>query len=79
MKKFEVGQKYTFVDWFSGGRSFYTVKERTESTISLDRVAYEADGIHESVEDFDISTDEEGNESIFIYEYHGHEARIYAE
>lgn len=79
MKKFDVGQNYTFVDWFTGGRSFYTVKEKTESTVTFDCIAHEADGTHKSVESYEIFTDNEGNENIFIYEYHGHEARIYAE
>lgn len=79
MKKFEVGQKYNFICWFTGGNTLYTVEYRTQTKVSFKTVANEMDGVHEGIEEFEIDVDEFGNESILIYEYHGHKAQIYAE
>lgn len=75
---FEVGSKYTNTCWFSGGSSEYTVVSRTENTVTFSQLANELDGVHNTELTYDVNVDENGIEYILLYEYHGHENRIYS-
>lgn len=79
MDKFKVGQHYDFTDWFTGGTSDREVKEIKNGKVTFKIERWELDGHHFTTETYDIDTDENGNESVLIYEYHGAEARIHAE
>lgn len=79
MKSFKVGQIYTYHCWFTGGEHRMTIVDRTDDTITFKVSAYELDGNHATQENYKIDTDDDGNESILIYSYHGQENRIYAE
>lgn len=79
MKRFEIGNKYNSICWFTGGISEYTVANRTDSTVTLKPFRIELDGNHDcESETYDLHTDENGNEYIVLYSYHGHENRICA-
>lgn len=79
MRIFKRGQEYTNTDWFTGGQMHYIVKSRSENKVVFTRNSHELDGDHEGTEEFTINTDANGNESVLIYEYHGHENRLHAE
>lgn len=78
MDKFKVGQHYDFTDWFTGGTSDREVDKISDGKVTFKIERWELDGHHFTTETYDIDTDENGNESVLIYEYHGEEARIYA-
>lgn len=44
MKKFSKGNEYRHVDWFTGGVSYYKVKDRTDKHIVFDVFSREIDG-----------------------------------
>ena len=77
-KRFEVGGRYDNTDWFTGGQAVYTVSRRTAKKVYYTVKRWELDGHHTGRESFDIETDEDGNEFVTLYEYHGHSNRIYA-
>lgn len=77
-KQFEQGQKFENTDWFTGGEAVYTVSRKTKNKVYFTVYRWELDGEHNCKESFDIERDEDGNEFITIYEYHGHYNRIYA-
>lgn len=78
-RKFEVGQQYEWVGWFTGGRSFYTVTERTPDRLVFSEYRFEIDGEYKLTESFKILTDENGDEYLKMCEYQGEEGRLYAE
>ena len=78
MKKFKVGQGYVWTDWFSGGRTHYTVSSREGNKLVLSCIACELDGVHERTETFDILMDEEGNERVLMCEYRDHRGFLFA-
>ena len=78
MKKFKVGQKYEWTDWFTGGSFFYTVEKIEGDKITLSYVNYEIDGTFTSNKNFTIITDGNGNERVLMCEYHGHKGYINA-
>lgn len=78
MKKFKVGQKYEWTDWFTGGSLFYTVEKIEGDEITLSYVDYEIDGTFTNNVTYKITTDDNGNESILKCEYHGHKGYINA-
>ena len=76
--RFKVGQKYTWVDWFTGGCSRYTVKERTDTQVILSEYRTEMDGEYEFTQHYNIHKDDNG-EYIVMCQYHDEEGRLYAE
>lgn len=78
-KRFEVGQQYEWVDWFTGGVSEYTVIERTSGRLVFGEYRHEIDGDYKMTEAFKILTDENGDEYLKMCEYKGEEGRLYAE
>ena len=79
MKIFRTGQTYSYTDWFTGGLQRLIVTGREERGVSFKTESHEADGDFSSAEVFDIEQDTDGNESVLIYEYKGHENRLIAE
>lgn len=78
MKKFAVGNTYTSACWFTGGVVRYTVKSRTENTVTLFEHTSELDGEHDcEPETYEIHCEDE-REYIVIYSYRGHGKMIYA-
>lgn len=78
MKKFEIGQVYDTVDWFTGGTCVRKVKDRTDTSLIFEIQRHELDGDHKGVEEYDIYIDEDGNEYVLLYSYKGSENRITA-
>ena len=78
MKRFEIGQKYGWVCWFTGGLTTYTVVSRSEKSVTLDTIDVEIDGVHHRKETFNIEKGESGNERILIQQYHGEKGYIEA-
>ena len=78
-KQFQIGQHYMWTCWFSGGQSFYKVKDRTEDRVLFAEYRREADGDYELTTEYEIRTDKNGDEYIKMCEYHGEEGRLYAE
>lgn len=78
MKKFIIGQRYEWTDWFTGGKYFYTVEKIEGDEITLSYIDHEVDGIFTSDQTFKILTDDDGNERILMCEYHGHKGYIKA-
>ena len=78
-KRFAVGQEYMWTDWFTGGQSWYTVKEITNNKVVFSEYRREIDGEYEMEEKYDICTDESGNEYLVMCCYRGEEGRLYAE
>lgn len=76
--KFEIGQKYEWTDWFTGGQKNLTVSKRSANSVTFKYVVWEADGIWENEEEFEIITDDNGNEMILMCEYHGKKGYVYA-
>lgn len=76
--RFNPGDKYENVDWFTGGVHTYKCISRTENTVTLSAIYDEIDGLHVvPPETFDIRSDEDG-EYILFYTYYGEENRMYA-
>ena len=78
-KRFEIGQSYMWTGWFTGGRSHYTVKEVTDTKVVFSEYRREIDGEYEMEEEFDIHTDEDGNQYLVMCTYRDEEGRLYAE
>lgn len=71
MKRFELGQTYEKVDWFTGGVHEYICTSRTDKTVKFSPVYHEIDGTHHVKQELhDILTDDEG-EYVVLYEYQG--------
>lgn len=77
--RFEVGDRYFWTDWFSGGQSHYVVIERTPDRVTFAEHRTEMDGEYDETETFKIFTDEDDNEYVKMCEYHGEEGRMYAD
>lgn len=78
-KKFEEGQEYESVCWFTGGVGYYTVKKRTDKEITFTIGRHELDGDHKCEDEtFELKFDKHGNEYITLYEYGDHENNIRA-
>lgn len=78
MARFEVGQKYSWTSWFTGGVMLCTVIARTETVISFKCIDNEIDGVDVRMEDFEVISDDNGNECILFCEYKGHKGYIHA-
>lgn len=78
-KRFAEGMTTLNYCWFTGGESVYTVSRRTANKVYFTVNRHEIDGDHSGRESFPIEQDENGNEFVTLYEYHGHYNRIYAE
>lgn len=77
--RFQIGETYQSVDWFTGGTGFYTVAGRDGDVLVLKEAHDEIDGFHECEGHSSYQIHEEsGKEYIVIGTYHGHENRIYA-
>lgn len=68
MGKFQIGDTFTWTDWFTGGLSTYTVIDRTEDTLFTECIDRELDGTHVRKEKFTLERDEKG-EKILMCEY----------
>lgn len=75
---FEIGQRYSWCDWFTGGHIEYTVVERNDRTVTFALVDSEIDGIHQRNETYEIVTDEQDDERVLICEYHDEKGYLYA-
>lgn len=71
--RFQIGKQYITNCWFTGARQLYVYEGGNLFKV----IANELDGSHERKEEHEICTDENG-EYILLYEYHGHEKRLYA-
>ena len=78
-KRFEVGQHYMWTSWFTGGQSYYTVKDVTETKVVFSEYRREIDGEYEMEEEYEICTDENGNQYLVMCHYRDEEGRLYAE
>jgi len=78
MKKFKVGDTFTSVDIFTGGRMYYEVTDRTETEIICNCSDTELDGMHSRTESFTVELDN-GNEYVTLWTYSGHKGYYYAE
>ena len=79
LKRFEVGQRYELVCWFTGGVGNYTVKAKDDEYITFSIGRHELDGDHECEDEkYQLKYDDDGNEYIVLYEYCGHENNIRA-
>lgn len=78
MKKFNVGQQYHNICWFTGASCIMEVFALQKNSVTFTVTRTEADGIHTCLEEYHIDHDSEGNESVLIYDYHGKENRIFA-
>lgn len=78
-KRFEIGQHYMWTSWFTGGQSYYTVKEVTDNKVVFTEYRREIDGEYEIEEEFDIHTDEDENQYLVMCTYRDEEGRLYAE
>ena len=74
-KKFEVGRKYIYSDWFTGGRQVYTCTNRTDDTVTFSLTSYESDGIHINEKTYSISR-ENDNEKVVLFTYKGFDCII---
>ena len=78
-KRFEVGQEYEKVCWFTAGVGYYTVKARDDKSVTFTIGRHELDGDHDCEDEtYKLKLDENGNEYITLFEYGGHENNIRA-
>lgn len=78
-KRFEVGQEYESVCWFTGGVGYYTVKAKDDKSVTFSIGRHELDGDHQCEDEtYKLNHDDNGNEYIVLYEYGGHENCIRA-
>lgn len=78
-KRFEVGQEYESVCWFTAGVGLYTVKAKDTDSVTFSIGRHELDGDHECEDEtYKLKHDDNGNEYIVLYEYGGHENCIRA-
>lgn len=75
---FEIGDEYDWVDWFTGGVSYYTVKDINGNKLTFSEYRREIDGEYEKEETFEIQTDDDGNQYIKMCEYYGEVGKLYA-
>ena len=79
LKRFKIGQEYESVCWFSGGIGYYTVKAKDNDSVTFSIGRHELDGNHECKDEtYKLKYDDDGNEYITLYEYHGKENNIWA-
>lgn len=76
---FKIGQEYEWVNWFTGGVSYLTVKKIKNSKLTFSEYRREIDGEYEKEELFNIAKDENGDEYIVMCEYRGEIGKLYAE
>ena len=76
--RFRAGQQYDFTDWFTGGISRRKILSVEDGKVIYELECKEPDGVFIKTETSEIKTDTNGDEYLFIYEYEGNEARIYA-
>jgi len=77
--RFRAGQVYDFMDWFTGGISRRKILSVNDNKVVYQLEQRELDGSFIKEETSEIKTDTNGEEYLFIYEYEGNEARIYAQ
>lgn len=77
-KRFEVGQHYIWTSWFTGGQSYYTVKQITDTKVVFAEYRREIDGEYEMEETFEIHMDENGDQYLVMCHYLDEEGRLYA-
>lgn len=77
--RFQAGETYESVDWFTGGTGYYTVVRRNGDILELTEAHDEIDGFHTNPETSTYEVHEEdGTEYIVFYSYRGNENRLYA-
>lgn len=78
-KKFNIGEEYESVCWFTGGVGYYTVKAKDDESVTFSIGRHELDGDHQCEDEtYELKYDDDGNEYVVLYEYGGHENRIRA-
>lgn len=76
--QFKVGNTYSVSDWFTGGTHRYKCISKSDNTVRFSVIQDEMDGVHSMGEkEFQIQVESE-TEYVLIYEYKGHENRLYA-
>lgn len=75
---FQIGNIYTTVDWFTGGIMKYRCIGRDEKNALFQVLDKEVDGVSIREERYEILHDSERGEYVLIYEYRGHENRLYS-
>ena len=70
-KRFIPGQVYQNTCWFTGGVSKMRVERLANGRVYFSVQRMEADGFHETAEDYPLSYDGEDNESVLLYSYKG--------
>ena len=78
MKKFVVGQKYSYCSWITGGQIFYEVDSIKSDKVKLKTTDYELDGTHNRFEEYEIQRNEDGDEFIVLFTYKGEDCVIEA-
>lgn len=78
-RRFAVGQKYSWTDWFTGGVSHYTVTEINEDEVVMSEYRMEIDGEYEFIQHYNVHRTVDGDEYIVICVYKDEEGRMYAE
>ena len=78
MKRFQVGQKYDYSDWFTGGKVHMKVTTIKKGRATFDVCDTEADGTHNRRETHVIERTEDGEEYIVPQSYRGERCIIMA-
>ncbi|MBO5609108.1 MAG: hypothetical protein J5929_01870 [Eubacterium sp.] len=79
IRTFNEGDEYLMNDWFTGGTAIYKVKDRTDTSVIFTVYRHELDGEHECNEEYDITIDEDGNEKVILFTFHGTDCILEAE
>lgn len=76
--KFEIGKCYRCSSLY-GGPITYIVTDRDDSTVTMKEewIAEDTGDLADAITKYEIEIDQ-GIEKVLIWEYHGHEAYIYA-
>ena len=79
LKRFEVGQQYESVCWFTAGVGLYTGKVKDDESVTFSIGCHELDGDHQCEDEtYKLKYDDDGNEYVVLYEYGGYENKIRA-
>lgn len=79
MDKFQVGNTYQAICWFTGAMFTYQCVKRTDTEITFSSMSEEVDGIHNMGSATYPIHQDDGTEYVVIQTYQGEENRMYAD
>ncbi|MFR3808943.1 MAG: hypothetical protein ACLTX3_08340 [Lachnospiraceae bacterium] len=79
MDKFQVGNTYQAICWFTGAMFTYQCVKRTDTEITFSSISEEVDGIHDMGRATYPIHQDDGTEYVVIQTYQGEENRMYAD